>query len=89
MLKYLLYILIGFFIGFINYSLLIFTVKILKKSKKIYITVVSYYVRILLVLFLLYIFSGRNIQNLFSMLLGFFISKMLFIFIVKKQKIKI
>lgn len=87
--RYVLYTLIGFFIGFTNYSLLLYTVKILKKSKKVQITIISYYLRIILVLFLFAIFMNKNIQNLFLILLGFFISKILFLFIVKKNKIKI
>jgi len=87
--KYLLLTFVGFFIGLINYSLLVFTIKVLKKSKKIYITVFSYYVRILLVLFSFFLFLDKNIQNLFLMLLGFFISKILFLYIVKKNKIKV
>jgi len=87
--KYFAYILLGFLIGLINYSLLIFTVKILKESKKLYVTLISYYFRIIITISLIFLFAGRNIQSLFLMLFGFFISKILSIILVKKNKIKI
>jgi F1F0 ATPase subunit 2 len=87
--KIFLYILLGFLIGILNYSLLIFTVKALRKSKKIYISLISYYLRILLLLFLFYIFVRKDIKNLLFILLGFFITKILFILLVRKQKIKV
>ncbi|MDR2527217.1 MAG: ATP synthase subunit I [Rickettsiales bacterium] len=74
-------VLIGFIIGVINNFLIKKTIRKLLEYKKVFVVVLSFILRFLLIGIIFYIFLNNNYWNAILMVIGFTLANFLFIWI--------
>ncbi len=72
------FLLYGFIIGFISHTLLYITVNWFNRAKSTHMVIVGYFIRIILVMLLLYMLMDGDWKKLLLMSFGYFISRIPF-----------
>jgi len=84
---YVIYLLLGFVIGCINYGGLILTIKKLKTKKAACVIYLSFVARTAFVLGSFFLLMKNDWKILGSLLLGFILSRIILISLVKRKKL--
>ena len=82
-------ILVGVAIGFANYYAMIYSLRRINEKNKQYYAPLSFLVRSVCILFLIWFFMAGSWKRALYLLLGFIIAKILVVYLVKKDYIKV